>query len=261
MEKKVMHGTLYSSHKPANIGDLEWEARIELAALYRALARLGITDLIYNHITLRVPNERGAFLLNSYGMLYSEVTASNLFKVDIDGKVLRDPKNGFPLNPAGFVIHSAVHSAREDIHCVLHTHTRAASAISCTAEGLLPLSQQASKFYGRVAYHEFNGPIVDMDERKRLVSDLGSLNVMFLRNHGTLVCGATIAETFLDTYLLETACKIQVDAMNCRGGLHLPSESALQNSRKIFDALKFDGLLEWNAMRRLLCASGEDYAR
>lgn len=239
----------------------EWEARVELAALYRALARLGMTDLIYNHITLRVPGEPGAFLINSYGMLYPEVTASSFYKIDIDGNVLSDPGNGFPLNPAGFVIHSAIHAARDDIHCVIHTHTRAASAVSAMADGLLPITQQASKFYGKVSYHDFDGPEVDMEERHRLVTDLGANNIMFLRNHGTLVCGATIAETFLDTYLLEIACKIQVDAIGSPAGLHMPSTAALDKSRRVFDAFSFDGLLEWNAMRRQLDAHGEDYAR
>lgn len=246
-------------NRPA-IGATEWSIRVELAGLYRALAKLGMTDLIYNHITHQVPGEPGCFLINSYGMLYSEVTASSLYKIDISGNVLSDPDNGFSFNPAGFVIHSAIHAARDDIRCVLHTHTRASIAVSAMKTGLLPISQQACKFDDAISYHDFNGPVLDLTERERLVRDLGDNKVMMLRNHGTLVCGTTIAETFLNAYFLEFACKIQVDAMSASAELQIPPPEVQENSRRLYRRHDMDGKLEWQAMIRQLAVAGENYA-
>jgi ribulose-5-phosphate 4-epimerase/fuculose-1-phosphate aldolase len=240
--------------------DAEWHVRVELAALYRALHRLGMTDLIYNHITCRVPGEDHAFLINSYGMMYSEVTASSLFKVDLDGNILLDPHNGYSFNPAGFVIHSAVHRGRHDVACVLHSHTRASMAVSAMQEGLLPISQQACKFDGSLSLHEFNGPVLDLSEQARLLRDLGDNNVMLLRNHGTLVCGTTIAATFLDAYFLEMACKVQVDVMAAGASIVIPSDAVRENTRRLYRQQSLDGQLEWQAMCRVMEASGEDYA-
>jgi ribulose-5-phosphate 4-epimerase/fuculose-1-phosphate aldolase len=247
--------------------DANWRARVELAALYRAMVRLGMTDLIYNHITLRVPGRPDRFLINSYGMLYSEVTASSLFEIDIDGNVTADPGTGFGVNPAGFVIHSAIHSAREDLACVLHVHTRATMAVSAMREGLLPISQQACMFDGCISYHDFNGPVLDLVERERLIKDFGRNDVMLLRNHGALVAGATIAQTFLCAYFLELACKVQVDVMAAGAGVVIPNPEALENTRRLYgeimrnkEKVKLNGELEWNAMLRWLEADGVHYA-
>jgi ribulose-5-phosphate 4-epimerase/fuculose-1-phosphate aldolase len=244
-----------------------WQARVELAALYRAMVRLGMTDLIYNHITLRLPGQHDRFLINSYGMLYSEVTASSLFEIDLDGNVTADPGTGFGVNPAGFVIHSAIHSARADIDCVLHVHTRATMAVSAMRDGLLPISQQACMFDGSIGYHDFNGPVLDLVERKRLIADFGQNDVMLLRNHGALVAGSTIAQTFLYAYFLELACKVQVDVMAAGAGMVIPTAEALENSRRLYREIRHDkgkvklnGQLEWNAMLRLLEADGVHYA-
>jgi ribulose-5-phosphate 4-epimerase/fuculose-1-phosphate aldolase len=245
----------------------DWEARVELAALYHAMDRLGMTDLIYNHITLRIPAQRDRFLINSYGMLYSEVTASSLFEIDADGNVISDPGTGFGFNPAGFVIHGAVHSAREDIACVLHTHTRATMAVSAMREGLLPISQQACMFDGCISYHDYNGPVLDLVERERLIRDLGENNVIMLRNHGALIGGATVAQTFLYAYFLELACKVQVDVMAAGRDIVIPSPPALENSRRLYreimqdkEKVRLNGELEWHAMLRRLAAEGIEYA-
>lgn len=243
------------------VGEAEWAARVELAALYRSMVRFGMTDHIYNHITLRVPGEPGHFLVNAFGMTYPEVTASSFYKIDHDGNVVLHPDNEFGLNRAAFVIHSAIHRARPDINCVMHTHTRATMAVSVMQEGLLPLTQQASRFTGRISYHDFFGPVVDLAEQDRLIADLGPKNqVMLLRNHGTLVCGRTIAEAFLNNYFLETACKVQVDAMRSGAKLVLPSAEVLAESIRVMEAYEQDGSLEWAAMLRTLDAAGENYA-
>ena len=247
------------------VSEAEWAARVELAALYRALAKMGITDHIYNHITLRVPGVPDNFLVNAYGMTYPEVTASSFYKVDVDAKVVLDPENGYGHNPAAFLIHSTVHGARHDMNCVMHTHTRATIAVGAMKVGLLPLSQHAATFDGQVSYYRFNGPIVEAEEKAVLVRDLGPTNkVMFLRNHGTLILGETIAETFLNCYMLEMGCKIQVDAMSVgMDGLSIPSDEGRANSRRIIDKASqdiFSGHLEWAAMRRMVDRDGTDYA-
>jgi len=226
-----------------------------------------MTDLIYNHITLRMPGQSDRFLINSYGMLYSEVTASSLFEIDIDGNIHADPGTGFGINPAGFVIHSAVHSAREDLACVLHVHTRATMAVSAMRGGLLPISQQACMFYGCIGYHDFNGPVLDLAERQRLITDLGQHDVMLLRNHGALVAGASIPQTFLYAYFLELACKVQVDVMAAGGDMVMPSEEALEHTRRLYrnimhdkEKVQLNGELEWRAMLRMLDAEGVQYA-
>jgi ribulose-5-phosphate 4-epimerase/fuculose-1-phosphate aldolase len=229
----------------------ERDTRIELAALYRAIHLYGMTDLIYNHITARVPGEPEHLLLNPYGLLYKEVTASSLYKIHLNGDIISRPDDDLGLNPAAYVIHTAVHAARHDAVCVLHTHTRASSAVSAMACGLLPVSQHAHMFYGRIAYHDFSGPVVELAQQARLVEDLGQHNAMILRNHGLLVCGRTIAEAFFNIYWLETACKIQVDAM-AGGALTMPDEASLEASRKAFGRVAVRGDREWAAVRREL---------
>ena len=202
----------------------EWQARLDLAACYRIFDHLGWSESIYNHISLKVPGEEDTFLINPFGLLYSEVTASNLVKIDVEGHpVMETP---YITNPAGFTIHSALHMAREDAHAVMHVHTKAGQAVSAQAEGLMPLTQTAMLIREEVTYHEYEGVATDLDERERLVADLGpTKRAMILRNHGTLAIGKTVAECFLNLYFLERACEAQVMALSAGpGGLYNPPQ-------------------------------------
>ena len=195
----------------------EWQVRVDLAACYRAIAMFGWDDLVFTHVSARVPGPDDHFLINAYGLMFEEITASSLVKVDLDGeKVIDSP---FEINPAGFVIHSAVHQARHDAGCVLHTHTRAGIAVSAQAGGLLPLSQISLFPYATLGYHDYEGIALNEDEKPRLVADLGENNALILRNHGLLTTGATVADAFLMMYALETACQIQVMAQSSGGEL------------------------------------------
>lgn len=195
----------------------EWQVRVDLAALYRLVAMHGWDDLVFTHITARVPGPEHHFLINPYGMLFETVTASSLIKVDLDGnKILHTP---YPFNPAGYTIHSAIHEIREDAKCVMHLHTRAGVAVSAQKKGLLPISQQASVALGSLAYHDYEGIALNPEEKVRLQQDLGDNLAMILRNHGTLVVGQTIADAWLFMYNLETACQIQIAAQ--AGGAEL----------------------------------------
>lgn len=187
--------------------------RRDLAAAYRLVAHFGMDDGIYTHISARLPGDGNRFLLNPFGLRFDEVTASNLVTVDRDGSVVDDP-HGAGVNAAGFTIHSAVHMARHDALCVLHTHTVAGVAISSVEEGLLPLNQWSAQFHGQVAFHDYEGIALDLDERERLIADLGGLNVMILRNHGMLTCGRSIAEAVKLALNLERSCKAQVAALS-----------------------------------------------
>jgi ribulose-5-phosphate 4-epimerase/fuculose-1-phosphate aldolase len=208
---------------PAGIGDAEWATRCDLAALYRLVAHFRMTDLIDTHISARVPGPQPHILINRYGLLFEEMRASDLVKVDLDGRVVDEravPNDArLRINRAGFTIHSAVHAARPDLHWVIHTHTVAGAAVSAQEAGLLPISQHALKFHGRLAYHDYEGIALDLGERQRLVADLGVCNAMILRNHGLLVGGHTVADAFHELWFLERACQIQVDAL--AGGLPL----------------------------------------
>ena len=210
----------------------ELRLRQELAACYRLIAHFGMTDLIFNHISVRLPNPDGQFLINPYGLMYEEITASNLVKIDGAG-VLVEPSD-FGVNPAGFVIHSAIHAARPDAHCVLHTHTRAGCAVAAQAHGLLPLNQMSLEFYDDVAYHDYEGIALDTAERERLVADLGAKSVMILRNHGLLTVGATPKQAFLRMFYLERACEIQVSAMTGDAPVTFPSEEVCILTRQQF---------------------------
>ncbi len=186
----------------------EWEARQQLAACYRIFDHMGWSELIYNHVTLRVPDEEGAFLINPFGLLYSEVRASNLVKIDIDGQVLDGSPH--PVNRAGFTQHSVFHRHLPDAHCIIHTHTTAGMAVSSTREGLRPISFYAAALAGQIAYHDFEGVTLRAEEGERLIDHLGAKRVMILRNHGTLVMGRTLPEAFLMHWTLQRACEIQV---------------------------------------------------
>jgi len=194
------------------VSDEEWQLRVDLAACYRLIAMHGWDDLIFTHISARVPGADEHFLINGYGLLFEEMTASNLIKVDLQGnKVLESP---LPVNPAGFVIHSAIHEARADVGCVLHTHTRAGVAVSAQQDGLLPLSQISLIPLASVGYHDYEGIALNDEEKPRLVADLGSKSSLILRNHGLLTVAPNIPDAFLAMYALETACQIQIMAQS-----------------------------------------------
>ena len=207
--------------KPSTIRDQvsaeEWQARVDLAAAYRLVALYGWDDLIFTHISSRVPGPEHHFLLNPYGMMFDEITASSLVKIDLEGNKVAD--SPYFINPAGFTIHSAVHAAREDARCVMHLHTDYGIAVSAQKDGLLPLSQQAMFALSSLAYHDYEGLALDEEEKPRLVKDFGDKKFMILRNHGLLTVGRTAAEAFLGMFLLERACKIQILAQSGGGEL------------------------------------------
>ena len=188
----------------------EWQLRCDLAACYRLVAAYGWSDLVFTHISVRLPGPDHHFLINPYGLMFDEITASSLIKVDQHcNKLIESP---FPVNPAGFVIHSAVHEAREDVQCVMHTHTRAGVAVSAQKAGVLPISQQSTFVLASLAYHDYEGVAFRPDEKPRLQADLGAANFLMLRNHGLLTCGASIADAFLGMYVFESTCQIQLAA-------------------------------------------------
>lgn len=243
------------------VSDEEWTTRVNLAACYRLMPHFGLSDLIYNHITARVPGEEERILINPYGFMYEEVTASSLLTIDLEGNELLNPLEGtYGANRAGYVIHSAVHAARPDVKCVIHTHSRASMAVGALQCGLLPLTQTAMRF-GTVAYHDYQGVAVDLEERKSLAEDLGDAEVMFLRNHGLLVASASIAQAFNAVYWLENACRAQVDAMSCHSSLHLPTDDVVQKTNHLYkpSTRRPYGEMEWPAMLRFLDRRDRSY--
>lgn len=190
----------------------EWQARVDLAAMYRLTALYGWDDLVFTHISMRVPGEDHHFLINPYGLLFEEVTASNLVKIDLDGQIVMETP--YRINPAGFTIHGAIHAAREDAKCVFHTHTPHGIAVAAQAEGLLPLSQQSLFALASLGYHAYEGVVLNEDEKPRLVADLADKQILILRNHGLLTVGRTAAEAFLLMYVVESACRIQILAQS-----------------------------------------------
>src|SRR5688500_17348756 len=232
----------------------EWRVRVDLAACYRLVDYYGMTDLTYNHITVRVPGAQHHILINLYGLPYKEITASSLARIDLDGETLWKPDTGYYVNRAGYVIHGAIHRARPDVTCVLHTHTRAGMAVASMKCGLLPLNQTAIRFEGHIGYHDYEGPAIDLTERERLVRDLGPHDAMVLRNHGLLTCGATIPQSFNTMYQLELSCRSQVDAMVARTDLVVPSGEVLEKTAHLYQpgTRRPYGILEWPAMLRLL---------
>lgn len=233
----------------------EWALRVDLAAAYRLVASYGWDDLIYTHISARVPGTDDEFLINPFGLMFDEVTASSLIKINGNGeKVMPSP---FPVNPAGFTIHSAVHQVRHDAGCVIHLHTVNGTAVSTDPRGLLPLNQTALLVRDDIAYHDFEGVAVDLDERPRLQNDLGDKNIMLLRNHGTLALGATVAEAFIRIYFIERACEMQVATLSSSGGAYYPTDKNVQDKvaeqgRDEEIAKQGANLLAWPALRRRL---------
>jgi ribulose-5-phosphate 4-epimerase/fuculose-1-phosphate aldolase len=238
----------------------EWEMRVDLAAAYQLAALFRWTDLIYTHFSARVPGTEH-MLINPYGLMFDEITASSLVKIDKAGKVLDDP-TGLGVNEAGFVIHGCVHEARPEINCVLHTHTRAGVAVSAQKCGLLPLSQHALRVQAQVTYHDYEGIALEMDERERLARDLGKTSkAMILRNHGLLTLGDTVREAFDLMYYLDCACQIQVDAL--AGGMEnvqLMSEQAARTAAEQFERPDRPSVhKDWPALLRLLDRKGINY--
>jgi ribulose-5-phosphate 4-epimerase/fuculose-1-phosphate aldolase len=234
------------------VSPAEWRLRVDLAACYRLVALYGMSDLTYNHISARIEGT-DEFLINSFGLLYEEMTASSLIKVDHEGKVLAKPDLPYGVNPAGFVLHSAVHEARPEVGCVIHTHSVAGMAVSAMKCGLLPLTQTSMRF-AKVAYHDYEGVVLDLDEQARLVRDLGDCEAMILRNHGLLVVGATIPEAFNALYRLERACQSQLLAMAATDALIVPPPELVASTARQYQpgVRRRFGLMEWPAMLRKL---------
>ncbi len=238
------------------VSDAEWQTRVDVAAAYRLTAHYGWSDLVFTHISARVPGEDGAFLINPYGLFFDEITASSLVKIDAQGNPLQD--TAFPVNPAGFVIHSAVHAARHDAAFVMHTHTANGVAVAAQAKGLLPISQQSIFVLASLGYHAYEGVALSDEEKPRLVADLGMNKHLMLRNHGLLTVGQTMADAFLSMYLFESACNIQIRAQ--AGGSSLGTDlleidhciiaGAMAQSQQVTKGL--GGSLIWPGLLRKL---------
>ena len=245
--------------KKDRVSSEEWDARLELAATYRLVAHHGWTHLINNHITLRVPGTQDQFLINPYGPLFEQITASMLVKIDVDGNVLEDTP--FEINQAGFVIHSAIHMSRTDLHCVIHTHTVAGQAISALDCGLLPLNQGSLRFYKRVGYHDHEGISHDLSERDRIVRDLGENKVLILRNHGLLTAGVNCAEAFNLMYHLEKSCETQMLVLASNQPYSMaPSEVCEKGAAQFYRGNRALGQRDWPALMSLVEAKYPDYA-
>jgi ribulose-5-phosphate 4-epimerase/fuculose-1-phosphate aldolase len=239
----------------------EWQTRINLAACYRLVDHYGMSDLIYNHITARIPDTEH-LLINLYGLLYKEITASSLVKIDLEGNIVWKPNTDYGINVSGYVIHGAIHKARADVACVLHTHTRAGMAVAAMQCGLLPLSQTAMRFVGNIGLHDYEGPAIDLGERERIVRDLGPHDALIMRNHGLLTCGATIQQAFNTMYQLELSCRSQVDAMAARAELAMPGPNILAHTAHLYQpgTRRPYGVLEWPTLLRLLAAEQQGSA-
>jgi ribulose-5-phosphate 4-epimerase/fuculose-1-phosphate aldolase len=236
----------------AEVSPEEWQVRVELAACYRLVAHHGWDDMIFTHISARVPGPEHHFLINPYGLLFEEITASSLVKVDLDGNVVMPAP--YPINPAGFVIHSAIHGARADARCVLHLHTAQGQAVAAQAGGLLPITQTAMTLHGDIAYHEYEGLANNLAERERLVADLGDKHCLILRNHGTLTVGEEVSDAFLRMYFLERACTAQVLALGGGAAIHpAPAGTAeLTSELANFGLTAIGRGLAWPALLRKL---------
>lgn len=237
----------------------EWQLRVDLAACYRLIAAYGWSDLVFTHVSVRIPGPEHHFLINPYGLMFDEITASSLIKIDqAANKVSESP---FPVNPAGFTIHSCIHQVREDAGCVLHTHTRAGVGVSAQKAGLLPLSQQASLVLPSLAYHDYEGVALFDAEKPRLQADMGMAKFLILRNHGLLVVGKTVAEAFLNMYTLENACRIQIDALAGGGELNTIPKTVIDVNQTIMQTVTVGqgAGIAWPALLRKLDRMDESY--
>ena len=244
------------------VSEAEWQVRTDLAAAYQLAVVFNWTDIILTHFSARVPGAENQFLLNAYGLMFDEVNASNLVKIDHKGNIIEDI-TGFGVNQAGFVIHGCVHEARPEAQCVLHTHTRAGIAVAAATEGLLPLSQHSARLVGEVTYHDYEGIALDMDERERLAKNLGpESRCMILRNHGLLTLGRTIREAFILMYNLEQSCRIQLDALAAvgRAGVTLIPEAVVERTRQqVYRPRGAQDYRDWPALLRMLDRRGVDF--
>ena len=243
----------------ARVPAAEWQQRVDLAACYRLVARFGWDDLIFTHISARVPGPEHHFLINPYGLMFEEITASNLVKVDLEGRKVDD--SPYDINPAGFTIHSAVHAARDDAHCVLHVHSVNGVAVSAQEAGVLPLSQHSIFVLTSLAYHDYEGVALNADERPRLVRDLGDKRFLMLRNHGLLTVGRTVAEAFVAMYFFETTCMMQVRAQAGGGPLRHIGQAIVDGAERQWQAVTqgAGGGLAWPALLRRLDRSDPSY--
>jgi len=251
--------------KTSKVRDLvskeEWQVRVDLAAAYRLVAAYGWDDLVFTHISARVPGPEHHFLINPYGMMFEEITASSLVKVDLNGKIVMDSE--YSINPAGFTIHSAVHAAREDALCVMHLHTDYGIAVSAQEKGLLPISQQSLFVLASLGYHNYEGLALNDEEKPRLVADLGRKTFLILRNHGLLTVGPTVADAFLAMFLLERACRIQILAQSGGGKLVAIDEKIFAQipAQEQIVTQGGGGRLVWPGLLRRLARKGDtDYA-
>ena len=248
----------------SNVSPEEWQARVDLAACYRLMDVYEMTDLIANHISMRVPGESDHFLINAYGMLYEEITASSLIKIDHEGNIIAKPDFGpgldYGVNRAGFVIHSAIHMAKPDVNCVIHTHTWAGMAVSTMKCGLLPNTQTSMRF-AEISYHDYEGVVIDTALRDRLVEDLGDNNAMILRNHGLLTASKTIPEAFNAMHRLELSCKTQIAAMSCHTPLiEVPADVVTATYMNYQPHVRRPfGVLDWPALLRKLDRTDPSY--
>lgn len=241
----------------------EWKARVDLAACYRLVAHYGMSDMIANHISCRVPGEEGAFLINAYGLMYEEITASSLIKIDVKGNVLLKPDFGgldYGINRAGYVIHGAIHERRHELDCVIHTHSWPGMAVSSLECGLLPMNQTAMRFL-KIAYHDYEGVVLDTAMQEKLVADLGDSNAMILRNHGLLTVGRTIGEAFNAMHRLELSCKAQLAAMACGVPLVQVRREVLEETWNNYQpgTRRPYGVMEWPALLRMLDRQDPSY--
>lgn len=244
----------------AQVSAEEWQARVNLAAAYRLVALYGWDDLIFTHISARIPGPEHHFLINPYGMMFEEITASSLVKVDMQGRKLME--SAYEINPAGFTIHSAIHAAREDAQCVMHTHSLNGVAVSAQKDGLLPISQQSSIVMSGLGYHDYEGIALRDDEKPRLVQDLGDKMFLMLRNHGLLTVGGSPADAFLSMYLFEAACMIQVRAQSGGGELILVPEKVQEDNKMLAQMVLrgMGGALAWPGLLRKLDRKNPGYA-
>ena len=235
----------------------EWQNRVDLAAAYNLADIFGFSDIIWNHITCKTSSNKNTFLINRFGLRYDEVTASNLIEVDLEGNILSE---GGEINYTGFIIHGVIHKTRNDLHCVMHSHSRAGLAISCLKDGLEILIQDSAMFHKRISYHDWQGMSTNLDECQSISKDLGNNNIMILKNHGLLTSGRTIAEAFMLMYYLDRACKLQIDLASINKNITKPSDSLLESVAKQYDDPKYQlGVNEWPALKRMLKKNNSIY--
>ena len=240
-----------------NFDDDEWKNRLDLAAAYHLADIYGFSDIIWNHITCKTSSKKNTFLINKFGLRYNEVTASNLLEIDLDGNVVSGDGE---INFTGYVIHGVIHKNRNDINCVMHSHSRAGLAISCLKNGLEILIQDSAMFYNNIAYHDWVGMSTNTEECQSILDDLGKNNVMILRNHGLLTCGKTIAQTFMLMYYLDRACKVQLDLKSITKEVLFPSDNLIKFASQQYNDPKYQlGKNEWPALKRMLKQNNSIY--